>query len=128
MVDRTRYAILAAVLLGAGVAFSGMSTAAVLEPTTAAALALGGALLSASLYGFYQHWRETDEYDERGMAIRYRSGYVSFWALFWFLFVFALGGVGGQEIPVTPEEFVLVAWGFATIVGVSTRTWYKRQF
>ncbi|WP_126661195.1 hypothetical protein [Haloterrigena salifodinae] len=123
-----RYAAFAVGLFGLIVGIVGVSEGNAL-------LALSGGLVGATALGLYQHVSADRENDERQMAIHYRAGYVSFWALYWFVTVFAMAGInssesGGMsyELPMGTSQLVLTAWVLGTVSMIATRVWYKRQF
>ncbi|WP_152423323.1 hypothetical protein [Haloterrigena salina] len=100
-----------------------------------ASLALGGGIVGAAALGWHQHGSANRENDERQMAIHYRAGYVSFWALYWFLFIFAIAGIDVTEsgdmsyaLPTWGYQVVLTSWILGTVSMAVTRLWYKRQF
>ncbi|NUB92404.1 hypothetical protein HT576_15415 [Haloterrigena sp. SYSU A121-1] len=123
-----RYAVFAVGLFGLIVGFVAVSEANAL-------LALSGGLVGATALGWYQHMSADRENDERQMAIHYRAGYVSFWALYWFVTVFAMAGINSSEsgdmsyeLPMGTYQLVLTAWVLGTVSMIVTRVWYKRQF
>lgn len=130
-----RYASYAVGTIGVVITMFALSKGTGLSHQPEGILIVGSGTVAAAAYGWLQHVKDADEYDERSMHIRYRSGYVAFWTVYMFLFVFTMGGIRTSEddmvyyeMPVDAYVLVLSAFVLGTAVMVVSRTWYKRKF
>lgn len=134
MADLKRYAACAIGLLGICGALFGTLGGPGTTGEPNAALALGSGVGGAVSLGWYQHAKDGLENDERYMAINYRAGYVAFWAMFWFLFVFAMAGISEKNgdvtytLPIEAHSLVMTAVALGSVAFVVSKAWYKRQF
>ncbi|MFB6087332.1 MAG: hypothetical protein ABEJ85_02330 [Haloarculaceae archaeon] len=133
MTDWQQYGVAAAMFGGMVLAFAGVQGQ--VPPAFAVPTALAGSLLSGAAFGIRQHAENGAEHDERSIAVRYRSGYVTFWAVYGALFVLAVGGLGAYGaadvgFALSTDALAVVAslWTFGSVVVIASRLWYRRQF
>ncbi|QLG49300.1 hypothetical protein [Natrinema halophilum] len=131
MATTKRDALVGVVSIGMIVSLAALYGRTALLQQPNAWLTLGGGMLSAGGFGWYLHDKSTSQYDERSMHIRYRSGYVAFWAVYWLLTLLAIGGIqesGEYRLPMDSSGIVASLWVFGTLILVVSRLWYKRKF
>lgn len=123
------YALLAVAVAGIVLAIYAVMQ---VEPTDrAAVLTVAGATVGAVAMAISIHLDHGREYDERQLLIRYRAGYIAFFALFWFLLPLAMGAVDNEaaahEIPLSADEVVFVAYGFGFLNFAVAFLYYRRR-
>lgn len=100
------------------------------DPDQAAVLVVAGATLGGAAMALSIHLDHDEQYDERQLLIRYRAGYLAFFALFWFLLPLTMGAIDNEEathrIPMTADEVVFLAYGFGFAVFAAAFLYYRR--
>ncbi|QSW99080.1 hypothetical protein [Haloterrigena alkaliphila] len=135
MANWKRYAVGAIGLVGLVVAIVATLGGPGVPDEPNVALALGSGVAGASALGWSQHAKDGLETDERYVAINYRAGYVAFWAVFWFLFVFSIAGIGEGDtggvdyaLPIDAHLIVMTAFVLGAATLFVSKAWYTRQF
>lgn len=100
------------------------------DPERAAVLTVAGATIGGAAMALSIHLDHDGTYDERQLFIRYRAGYLAFFALFWFLAPLAMGAVDNEEaaheIVLSADEVVFLAYGFGFAVFAVAFLYYRR--
>lgn len=102
------------------------------DPEAVTVLVAGGAVLGAAAMAVAVHLDGVDEYDERQLLIRYRSGYLAFMATFWYLFALVIVSiddeVSANRVPLTADGVVQLGFAFAAVVFFGSLLYYRRRF
>lgn len=128
MIDWKRRALQAVGLAGLLVAIYAVMQVG--DPDRAALLTVAGATIGGTAMALSIHLDHDDQYDERQLLIRYRAGYLGFFALFWFLAPLAMGAVDNEsathEIPLSADQVVFLAYGFGFAMFGVAFLYYRR--
>lgn len=78
-----------------------------------ATVMLGCGMLSATVFGWHMRKNTIDQEDKNRQDRQYQSGYIAFWTVIWYLFIFVIGGVSssGNERWISPpvDLFIFIS-------------------